>query len=187
MGFRDRWISSLFRVTTGAKATRTLLTPIGLVIFGVFTSLFVLLAVVADGLLDLPPLLPDRARWLVSLAVLAAGVAVTTWSLVPFLKSCGTPVPFNPPPTLVTTGPYRFARNPMVTGVILILIGIGFAVRSVSLVFAFIPLYVLVNVWELRQIEEPELARRFGDGYLAYRQRTPMFIPRLKRRPGTHG
>jgi protein-S-isoprenylcysteine O-methyltransferase Ste14 len=152
------------------------------VIFGVFTSFFVLLAILVDGLINLPPLLPGSARWVVSIPVVAAGIVVTTWSAVPFLQAKGTPVPFNPPPTLVTTAPYRFARNPMVTGVILILIGIGFAVRSVSLVF--VPLYLLVNVWELRQIEEPELVRRFGDEYLEYRQRTPMFFPRLKRRTG---
>ena len=184
MAVRDRWISLIFGVATGARATRTLLTPIGVVIFGVFTSLFVLLAILVDGLLDLPPLLPDSARLVVSIPVVAVGVAVTTWSAVPFLKAKGTPVPFNPPPTLVTTAPYRFARNPMVTGVILILIGIGFAVRSVSLVFVFVPLYTLVNIWELRQIEEPELLGRFGDEYLEYRQRTPMFIPKLKRRTG---
>ena len=52
MAVRDRWISLIFGVATGARATRTLLTPIGVVIFGVFTSLFVLLAILVDGLLD---------------------------------------------------------------------------------------------------------------------------------------
>jgi len=35
MGIRDRWISLLNRTATGTKKTRTLLTPVGLVIFGV--------------------------------------------------------------------------------------------------------------------------------------------------------
>ena len=41
----------------------------------------------------------------------------------------------------------------------------------------FTPLYVLVNMWELKEIEEPELVRRLGDEYIEYRRKTPMFIP----------
>ena len=42
----------------------------------------------------------------------------------------------------------------------------------------FTTLFVLVNAWELKYIEEPELAMRFGDEYIEYRRRTPMFLPR---------
>jgi len=65
----------------------------------------------------------------------------------------------------------------MLTGVFLFLFGLGFGVNSFSLVCFFTPLYVLVNVWELKEIEEPELVRRLGDEYNEYRKRTPMFIP----------
>jgi len=70
----------------------------------------------------------------------------------------------------------------MLTGVFLILFGIGFAINSVSLVFIFTPLFVLINVWELKQIEEPELIKRLGDEYIEYRRQTPMFIPRFRPR-----
>ena len=70
----------------------------------------------------------------------------------------------------------------MLTGVFLILFGIGFGVNSVSLVFFFTPLYVLINVWELKKIEEPELMRRLGDEYIEYRRLTPMFIPGCRTR-----
>ena len=88
------------------------------------------------------------------------------------------PVPFNPPPKVVKTGPYQYVRNPMLTGVFLILFGIGVGVNSFSLLFFFTPLYILINVWELKKIEEPELMRRLGDEYIDYRSQTPMFIPR---------
>ena len=68
----------------------------------------------------------------------------------------------------------------MLTGVFLILFGIGFAFNSISLVFVFTPLYMFVNVWELKQIEEPELIKRLGEDYVEYRAQTPMFIPRWK-------
>jgi protein-S-isoprenylcysteine O-methyltransferase Ste14 len=177
MDYRKHWVNLLHRAATGTKKTRLVLTPIGLTIFGVFTALFVLAAILVDRLLDLPGLLPEGARLPVSLLLIAAGVCVTTWSALQFIKVKGTPVPFNPPPKVVKTGPYRYVRNPMLTGVFLLLFGIGFAVNSFSLVLFFTPLYVLLNVWELKSIEEPELVKRLGDEYIEYRGKTPMFIP----------
>lgn len=181
MDIRETWINILHKAATGTKKTRTLLTPIGITIFGVFTALFVIAALWADKLLNLPGLLPDGARLSVSIPVMAIGVAVTAWSAFHFLKVKGTPVPFNPPPQVVTTGPYKYARNPMLTGVFLFLFGLGFAFGSFSLVLLFTPLFILVNLWELKKIEEPELVKRFGDTYIEYQRRTPMFIPGLGR------
>jgi protein-S-isoprenylcysteine O-methyltransferase Ste14 len=181
MEIRKRWINLLHRAATGTKKTRTLLTPIGITIFGAFAAMFVFAALWVDRLLSLPNLLPEGARLPVSIPVMALGVAVTAWSGFHFLRVKGTPVPFNPPPEVVTTGPYRYARNPMLTGVFLFLFGLGIAIDSLSLVLFFTPLFILINVWELKEIEEPELVKRFGDEYLEFQRRTPMFIPRLGR------
>ena len=177
MSIRERWISILYHTATGTRKTRTLLTPVGVLIFGLFTALFVFFAVLLDGALALRWPIPVTVSELLSIPMMAVGVAITAWSVFHFLKISGTPVPFNPPPTLVDSGPYRYARNPMLTGVFLLLFGIGFAIKSLSLVVLFTPLYVLANIWELKEIEEPELIRRLGDEYLEYRKRTPMFVP----------
>jgi len=103
------------------------------------------------------------------------------WSVLHFFRIKGTPVPFNPPPKLVTTGPYAYVRNPMVSGVFIWLFGLGVLLRSISLVFIFTPLFVLVNVLELKIIEEPELEKRLGKEYVKYKKKVPMFIPWLKR------
>ena len=184
MGVRERWIDAVHRAATGTRRTRTLLTPVGVGIFGAFTALFVLAAIGVDGLLGLPGLLSDAARSPVSIPLMAVGLAVTAWSGLHFLRVKGTPVPFNPPPQVVGTGPYRYVRNPMLTGVFVFLVGLGLWIDSFSLVFFFTPLFVLFNVWELKQIEEPELVRRLGDDYIEYRRRTPMFLPGLGRRTG---
>lgn len=182
MEIRERWIDILHRAATGTKRTRTLLTPVGITIFGAFTAFFVVAALLVDEALGLPSVLPDGARLPVSILVMAVGVALTAWSGFHFLRVKGTPVPFNPPPTVVTTGPYRHARNPMLTGVFLFLFGLGFGVDSFSLVFFFTPLFVLMNVWELKEIEEPELVKRFGGDFIEYRDRTPMFFPKIRRK-----
>jgi protein-S-isoprenylcysteine O-methyltransferase Ste14 len=177
MAFQNSWINLLHRAATGTKKTRTLLTPVGLTIFAAFTALFVFVAIIVDRLLSLPHLLQKGARLPVSIPMITVGLVVTAWSVLHFLKVKGTPVPFNPPPKVVKTGPYRYARNPMLSGVFLFLFGIGFIVNSASLVFFFTPLYVLINVWELKKIEEPELIKRLGVEYIEYRRHTPMFIP----------
>ena len=182
MGIRDRWINLLHRAATGTRKTRTLLTPVGLVSFGVFTALFVFLSLLTDRWLSLPWPLPSGPTWIIAVLFIAVGAGVTAWSALHFLKVKGTPVPFNPPPNLVMAGPYGFVRNPMLTGVFILLFGIGFAIKSISLIVFFTPLYVLANVWELKEIEEPEMVKRLGEDYVAYRRRIPMFIPRLRLR-----
>lgn len=180
MNIRDRWVGLLHGAASGTKKLRTLLTPVGLVIFGVFTGLFVYLSVLMDGWFSLPWPLSSGLSKLIAATLITIGVSVTAWSAFHFLKVKGTPVPFNPPPKLIMTGPYQFARNPMLTGVFLFLFGTGFAIQSLSLVVLFTPLYILANVWELIEIEEPELVKRLGEDYVAYRRRTPMFIPGMR-------
>ncbi len=179
MSFRERWIGFLHRAATGTRTTRALLTPVGVTIFGAFTAAFVVAALLLDRALGLPGLLPVDARLAVSVPLMVGGLAATAWSVLHFLSVKGTPVPFNPPPKVVDTGPYRYARNPMLSGVFLFLFGLGFFFDSGSLVCLFTPLYVLINAWELKAIEEPELVKRLGEEYVEYRARTPMFIPGL--------
>ena len=116
MGFREPWINFLHRAATGTKKTRTLLTPVGVTIFCAFTALFVVSAIFVDRLLGLPRLLPEGASLIVSIPMIAVGLAVTAWSAFHFLKVKGTPVPFNPPPKVVNTGPYRYAKTPVSIG-----------------------------------------------------------------------
>ena len=93
---------------------------------------------------------------IVSLLILVIGLFLMLWSILHFVKVKGTPVPFNPPPKLVNTGPYFYVRNPMLSGV-----------------------FILLNFLELKAIEEPELEKRLGKKYLKYKKRVPMFIPKL--------
>ena len=183
MGFKTRWIDFLYKVATGSRKFRNLLTPVGAIFFGLFTTLFVVAALLVDKFLNLPHLVPGSLNISLSLPVILCGLFLIGWSAFQFLKEKGTPVPFNPPPRLVTKGPFAFVRNPMITGVFILLLGLGILIRSVSLVFLFTPLFILFNYWELKAIEEPELVKRLGDEYVDYRKRTPMFIPAFKLKP----
>ena len=65
----------------------------------------------------------------------------------------------------------------MLTGVFFLLFSFGVFFGSVSLLIVFTPLFIFINFWELKSIEEPELEKRLGEEYIEYRKRTPMFFP----------
>jgi protein-S-isoprenylcysteine O-methyltransferase Ste14 len=182
MSLREKCIKQIHKVATGSDRIRTLLTPIGVLLFLLLTVTVIAISLQVDKVFKLPklPLAPFNTT--ISVPILVIGLFLTLWSILHFIKVKGTPVPFNPPPELVTTGPYAYARNPMLTGVFILLFGFGILFRSISLVSIFTPLFILLNVLELRAIEEPELEKRLGKEYLEYKKRVPMFIPRLKLR-----
>ncbi len=159
---------------------RNLLTPAGAAFFFGLITLLVFAALGVDRLLDFPELIPASLHIVVAVPILAIGLFLIVWSILQFIRVKGTPVPFNPPPKLVTTGPYAHVRNPMLTGVFVLLFGLGVLLRSISLVSIFTPVFILFNVWELKAVEERELEKRLGKDYVEYKKRVPMFVPRLK-------
>ena len=179
---RTKWIDILYKVATGSKKIRNLLTPVGAIFFAFFIAVFVFLALQLDQFLKLPRPFSKPFNIIFSLALLFPGLFLIGWAVVHFLKVKGTPVPFNPPPRLVADGPYAYARNPMLTGVFILLFGFGIFIGSFSFTFIFTPLFIGLNVWELKAIEEPELAKRLGDEYLEYKNKTPMFIPSFRKK-----
>ena len=177
MSLREKLIEIFYKAARSSSQTRTLLTPIGLLFFLTLVVLLVVVSLQLDKFWGLPKLIPTPVNIILSALILAIGLFLMLWSILHFIKVKGTPVPFNPPPKLVTTGPYAYVRNPMLTGLFILLFGLGILFRSISLVFIFTPLFVLLNVLELRAIEEPELGKRLGKEYLEYRKKVPMFIP----------
>jgi protein-S-isoprenylcysteine O-methyltransferase Ste14 len=166
---KEKLTDFFYKIATGSKKVRTLLTPVGAIFFVLFIVLLFVLAVQTDKFLKFPKLFSSPFNIILSLPILSLGLFVTGWSVLNFLKVKGTPVPFNPPPKIVATGPYGYVRNPMLTGVFIF-----------SLVLIFTPLFIAINIWELKAIEEPELAKRLGEEYLAYKKKTPMFIPNFR-------
>lgn len=174
-------IEFFYKVATGSRRIRTLLTPVGLIIFISLIVLFIVVSLQVDKFIGLPELLPASLNVIMSAPILAIGLFLMLWSNLNFIKAKGTGVPFNPPPKLVTSGPYTYVRNPMLTGVFIVLFGLGVLFKSISLVFIFTPLFILINVLELIAIEEPESEKRLGKEYVDYKKMVPMFIPRLGR------
>jgi protein-S-isoprenylcysteine O-methyltransferase Ste14 len=126
--------------------------------------------------------IPLPVRLSVGIVLLLIGVPMVLWTITRFLRTKGTPIPFNPPPKLVVNGLYRIVRNPMHLGWTVTLIGLALLMQSFTLLVIFMPMFILVHVVYLKFVEEKELEKKFGQAYLDYRRRVSMFIPRIIRK-----
>ncbi len=112
---------------------------------------------------------------------LLAGLGLFSACIYEFAsRGKGTLAPWDPPRRLVVRGPYRYLRNPMISGVILILFGEALMLRSTPHL-AWALLFTVLNLIFIPLLEEPQLEQRFGPDYHRYRTNVPRFLPR--RRP----
>lgn len=81
---------------------------------------------------------------------------------------------------LVTDGPYAYVRHPQYSGLFLVMIGMLIQWPTIITALMF-PMLIYVY-YRLSKREENEMAILFGDGYKRYMEKTPMFIPRLRRK-----
>jgi len=117
--------------------------------------------------------------WL-ALPLWLIGTIILLWSFWNFLaQGRGTPAPIDPPKELVAVGFYRYTRNPMYVGVLLVIIGhflwFGFWYLLTYTVFIFFAFNTFVAYYE-----EPTLRKKFGAAYEDYCQRVPRWILKLK-------
>jgi protein-S-isoprenylcysteine O-methyltransferase Ste14 len=181
MTLKTKWIETIYKLAKSSRKNRNFFTPIGASFYGFVILAFVIIALQVDKALGIADKFPKLFSFILTPLFFLAALILIGWSVLIFFRAKGTPVPANPPPRLVATGPYAYSRNPMVTGIFALLFGIGSWLGSISLFIVFTPLFIFINVWELKHIEEPELVKRLGQDYIEYRKSTPMFFPSLKK------
>ena len=121
----------------------------------------------------------EVAPWPLAVAggvLLAAGVGMIAWTVALFAGvGRGTLAPWDPPERLVVRGPYKHVRNPMISGVLAVLLGEAALFGSWAVLgwWAFV---FSLNVVYFVLIEEPDLRARFGAEYDAYAARVPRWI-----------
>ena len=131
------------------------------------------------------PLLRIDREWLDVVAVVAAltGVGLAAWSALWFRAKRTRVEPRQVPHALIVEGPYRFSRNPIYLGLVLILTGLALRPGALS---ALLPAVLLAVVLQRRFVisEEAELRRAFGADAVAFIERTPRWIGRSRRSRG---
>jgi protein-S-isoprenylcysteine O-methyltransferase Ste14 len=93
-----------------------------------------------------------------------------------FFRRAGTSmVPFVATSALVTTGPYRFTRNPMYLGMAFLYLGIAMA-TGVIWALIFLPLVIAAVDQLVISLEEGYLVGKFGDPYCEYMARVRRWL-----------
>ncbi|MFN8492079.1 MAG: isoprenylcysteine carboxylmethyltransferase family protein [Caldilineaceae bacterium] len=112
--------------------------------------------------------------------ILLIGFSLFAWCVILFARiGRGTLAPWDPTHNLVANGPYRFVRNPMISGVFMMLLGQALCWGSwfvglwACLFFGINHIYFILS-------EEPGLEKRFGEPYRIYKAHVPRWLPRLK-------
>jgi protein-S-isoprenylcysteine O-methyltransferase Ste14 len=126
----------------------------------------------AGRLYPLPwPGLNDWPARLVGYGLGAAGLALVAWAIVTLHRAGTTLRPDRGADRLVTNGPFRYRRNPIYMGDVLILFGLAELTHNIW--FAILaPLFALA-VFRLAIVpEERHLEERFGQAYRDYKART---------------
>ena len=91
-------------------------------------------------------------------------------------KLSGTPVkPFEPPVKLVTDELYRYSRNPMYLGMLIMLTGTWIALGSLSPIFV-IPVFFIIIQEGFIRYEEELLEKTFGNDYISYKSRVRRWV-----------
>ena len=113
----------------------------------------------------------SRLGWL----FIVSGVAIAFWGRGRFVKAGANVLPFSVSAALVTDGPFRFTRNPMYLGMMLVLFGGGVLAGSLGS-FLVLPVFF----WWIRRRfvlrEEDHMAAQFGEAYQAYKERVRRWL-----------
>jgi protein-S-isoprenylcysteine O-methyltransferase Ste14 len=112
--------------------------------------------------------------------VLGAVIALwTTLSLA--LVGKGTPAPFDPSKRLVTEGLFKYVRNPMYLGAVIVMVGEAVLTQSLVVLLLAVVMWMFFHVFVV-YYEEPDLGKRFGQAYEEYIRTVPRWFPRIPKK-----
>jgi len=111
----------------------------------------------------------------IGLAVCAFGLFVTIWARRTLAGNWSNQITFKEGHELVQTGPYRFVRHPIYTGLLLMCLGTATAVGQLHTWLGF--LFMFAGFWIKLKQEESLMLRHFPDDYPSYRNRVKALVP----------
>jgi protein-S-isoprenylcysteine O-methyltransferase Ste14 len=112
----------------------------------------------------------------IGLAVFVSGLAFAVWARVYLGRNWGMPMTVRAEPELVTSGPYRFVRHPIYTGLLLGVLGTALATNGFGLLIAAV---LTIYFYFAASVEERNMTKVFPTAYPEYRAHTKKLIPFL--------
>jgi protein-S-isoprenylcysteine O-methyltransferase Ste14 len=124
--------------------------------------------VVAQWIAPLRLPLQAPLRWTLGAALLAGGIAVALAFARAFNRSGQDKNPNTPTPGIISTGLYRYSRNPAYVSMTAVLLGLGLLLNNAWILLTAIPVVAIMHYGVILR-EEAYLERSFGDEYLRYK------------------
>jgi protein-S-isoprenylcysteine O-methyltransferase Ste14 len=116
---------------------------------------------------------------LFGLMLVLSGLVIMGFTISSFIRiGRGTLAPWSPTKKLVITGLYRYVRNPMILGVLTVLLGEAFSLLSKNILIWAMSFFIINTIYFIIY-EEPNLEERFGDEYREYKKYVSRWLPRL--------
>lgn len=123
-------------------------------------------------------IIPDFVETASGIIAIFLGLFFLLWSVYSFwFVGGGTPLPFASPTRLVTDGPFKYTRNPIKLGAILLYFGAGTIADTLLTGIVVLIIAGALGTLYHKVIEEKELLIRFGSEYDEYRRNTSFLIP----------
>ena len=179
-------VDKLVTISKNPLSPKNRFMAIGLPVFVFFfffpMLFFIVPNFVLDPWLNLPELFSTMSRIFFGGTIIFVGVYFLLWTLKAQKEiGKGTPMPLMATQRLVIQAPYSFTRNPLVFGLINFYFGISIAIGSISSLVIILIFFILILIY-IKFVEEKELAQRYGDDYLAYKEITPFLLPRRSKK-----
>lgn len=152
----------------------------GMLFIVILPILCIFVSQLVDSWFGFPKLVSQPFNFAVAAIFFAVGFFWAIWSNVDLFQKGGrTPVPTRMTQTrkLVVDGAYKYTRNPMMFGYLLILIGLGFLFDSLFLTLDVTSIFTMVLVAFIKLWEEKNLEKRFGESYIEYKKKASFIIP----------
>jgi len=106
----------------------------------------------------------------------ACGIALAVWARLHLGRNWGMPMTERAEPELVTSGPYRFVRHPIYSGLLTAMLGTALVNNLLGLIVVAV---LVAYFYYCGIVEERNLVATFPKAYPEYRSRTKMLIPLL--------
>jgi len=143
------------------------------------TFMICLFAIFLDQQFSFSPIFPNPLNYYVAIGSFITGGVLWLWTYEQ-LSRLGDGSPSSTAGRtmkLVTTGIYRYSRNPSLFGKLLGFLAVGFALNSFSFCCILAPLLLVGSLIEKVVRQEPQLVEMFGEDYIQYQKEVPLFIP----------
>ena len=121
------------------------------------------------------PLYSERIVLWAGIALALSGLALIAAGSLELRRAHTAVIPYQPTTAIVSSGPFRFSRNPLYLGFVLIYLGASMAANTFW-PLPLLPLAIVVMQRGVIHREERYLARKFGEEYLAYQSRVRRWI-----------